>query len=69
MYAARDEAAAAAFRHQQSLAGLEELPLGQRAPSTSGHTGDYLDLTYPVAFCCCQAHVALYAGIIRIRDG
>lgn len=31
MYTARDEAAVAAFRAQESLAGLQSLPLAERA--------------------------------------
>ena len=41
MYAARGEAAAAAFRQRESLAGAQEAPLGERAaglrePSAQG---------------------------------
>lgn len=36
MYVAKDESAAAAFNQGRSLQGLQEVPLGQRAPSSSG---------------------------------
>lgn len=36
MYAAKDDSAAAAFSQGRSLTGLQEVPLGQRAVSTSG---------------------------------
>ncbi|DBB18809.1 TPA: hypothetical protein ACH3X3_000404 [Trebouxia sp. C0006] len=35
MYVAKDESAAAAFNQGRSLQGLQEVPLGQRAPSSS----------------------------------
>lgn len=39
MYVARDESAAAAFNQGRSMQGLQEVPLGQRATSTSGRDG------------------------------
>ena len=36
MYVAKDDSAAAAFSQGKSLQGLQEVPLGQRAPSSSG---------------------------------
>ena len=36
MYVAKDESAAAAFNQGRSMQGLQEVPLGQRATSTSG---------------------------------
>lgn len=39
MYVAKDESAAAAFNQGRSMQGLQEVPLGQRAMSTSGRDG------------------------------
>ena len=36
MYVAKDDSAAAAFNQGRSMQGLQEVPLGQRATSTSG---------------------------------
>lgn len=36
MYAAKDDSAAAAFSEGRSLTGLQEVPLGQRAASSTG---------------------------------
>ena len=36
MYAAKDDSAAAAFSEGRSLMGLQEVPLGQRAASSTG---------------------------------
>lgn len=52
MYVAKDESAAAAFNQGRSMQGLQEVPLGQRATSTSGRDGIVTARCVPLLLLC-----------------
>ena len=64
MYVAKDDSAAAAFNQGRSMQGLQEVPLGQRATSTSGR-----DSVAAARYVAMRMLPVCYKDITRILHG